>query len=286
MRTSIIVLALVAALVLLTASAWAADSMENWENWAAYPGAVWHQASGSGWGGNNANWWNGADPTNPGGKYNNVLQPDGIGTNQFLANYGTSTGEANRTFNEAFYTASNLWVCFDYTIQGAFIGDATVYVRGNTGTTSAAQIEFKANATKDINYRGPTTILLGHWDGTNVDFTANNNLNFAAGWRHLCFKINEPAQTWSAYATANPLSGNWTTLFTDYAFRNAVTQVNTIAFYGGKTNYTDPDYGYTGIDNIHLTLSDTNPCVPEPSSLLAFATGLIGLAGMTIRRRR
>jgi len=280
MRTSVIVLALVAALVLLTASAWAVTpgpTSENWENWAAYPGPIHQQKSGSGWANDNNNYWNGVNQSD---KHADVIQPEYQG-NQFLAIYGTSTTSASRNFNESLWTASNLWYCLDYTIQGAFTGTATIYV--NQGSTQAAQIEFLTD--KKINYRGPVTTLIGYWDGRNADGSANPDLNFLNNWGHICFNLNVPLKTYSLYA-GDPSDGSMTTVFTNKAFRNAVTQVDHVQFLGGKTGNNDWDYGYTGVDNIHLLLSDTNPCVPEPSSLLALATGLIGLGGLVIRRKR
>jgi len=251
-------------------------TQEDWENWAGYPGPIHQQKSGSGWANDNNNYWNGVNQSD---KHADVQQPE---SNMFLTIYGTSSTSISRNFNESLWTASNLWYCLDYTIQGSFTGTATIYV--NNGSSQAAQIEFLTD--KKINYRGPVTTLIGYWDGRNADGSANPDLNFKDTWGHLCFQLNVPLNTYSLYAGADPWNG-MTTVFTNKAFRYAQAKVDHVQFLGGKSgNNDDWDYGFTGVDNIHLLKSDTNPCVPEPSSLLALATGFVGLAGVVIRRRR
>ena len=266
------VLIIVVAMFAISTAAWAyapPPSLEDWENYAGYPGPIHQQTSGSGWANWNNNYWNGVNQAD---KHADVVQPD---VNKFLAVYGTSTTGGSRNFNEYLQKSSTLGVSFDYTIVGSFTGDATIYI--SNLSSNDCQLEWKADGTKKINYRGAVTTLLGYWDGRNADGTPNSDLNFSDSWRRVCMAINVPAKTWGL-TVVNPDTGHKTVLFTAKATRTAHESIDHFRFLGGKTGYNDWDYGYTGIDNIVIT--------PEPSSLLALATGFVGLAGVVIRRRR
>lgn len=82
--------------------------------------------------------------------------------------------------------------------------------------------------------------------------------------------------------------GNWIdkSLTSGLSFTTTTGQVQFILAYQDLTGDRDanwPEYAYAGFDNVVFT---TNQPIPEPSSLLALGSSLVGLAGFAIRRRR
>ena len=240
-----------------------AYSLEDFET--ATAGPLYHQTSGIGW----ANYWNGADPADT-TKKTEVIQPAGSGTNQVLAIYGTGTPEASRNFNESLWTSPNLWVYLDYTIYASFTGDSNVYL--NNGSSTGVHIDF-ITGSKLIRYRNDSgNITIGYWDGRNADGTTpNSDLNFAAGWRQIRFKVNVPANTYSLWI-GDPATGHYTKMFEDYAFRAAQPKLDHIRFLGGKTGSMDWNAGATGVDNIYISnVVPDNQAPSVPATVAATA---------------
>lgn len=274
MRKLLLVLPLMVAFALLSAGAWAVNASDDFED--ATLGAIKDQNSGSGW---NTAWYE--------ANYNGdtrraeVLQPGGEGTNQFLGIYGTSTvGWVGRQTNDSLWGVDNLWLSFDYNLSTNWAANAAADMYFGNGTSgNSVHLVFREAGglgSYSIAYKDTAEHLVGFWDGRNADGTPNSDLDLINGWKRICFDVNVANNTYDFWIGSTKLAEG-------IAFRTAATTLDYLRFYGPKFNVIDPEVS-ARIDNI--VISDSNPCIPEPGSLLALASGMVGLAGVAIRRRK
>lgn len=261
MRKLTIVL-LAVGFILAAGSAWAFLDPPSWDNFEnANLGDIKGQTSGGNWANWNQNFWNGPDGTD--GR-NLVQVVEGGPTGKFVKAICLDTKEMSRNINEYFHTASSFSVWYDFTVVGSLNSDFNNYI--SQGAGNSVHFEFQANG--DIRHRGEfVATVLGKWN----DGGAYNLLN---QWKNVRMDINVAGQTYDLYIGGNLLAAN-------LGFRSYSENLDHVRFMGGKCTSGN---NYWGMDNVWVT--ETNAPIPEPSSLLALATGFVGMAGVIIRRRR
>lgn len=264
MRKLTIVL-LAVGFVLAAGSAWGWLDPPSWDNFEnANLGNIKGQTSGGGWGNWNQNSWNATDGTD--GR-NSVQVVEGGPSGKFVKATCVDSKEMNRNINEYFHTASSFSVWYDFTVLGSLNGDWNNYI--SQGLGNSVHFEFRSNY--EIRHRGASVnTVLGYWDGRE----GYEDYNLLNQWKNVRVDIDVAGQTYDLY-----IGG--TLLAADLPFRSYSQNLDHVRFYGGKCTSGN---NYWGIDNVWVTVD--NAPIPEPSSLLALATGFAGVAGVIVRRRR
>lgn len=264
MNKTIMFLVLALCFTLLAGTAWAVvppPSVDDFEN--ANLGDLRHQTSGSGWANDNNNYWNGPDSTDG----RNLIQVvSGGPTGNYVKSTCLDTKEINRNFNENLWAGPMIYAGFDFMIGGGTLGnDFNLYISAGGGNN--VHFEFRSNG--EIRHRAATNTVLGYWNGTDAD----PNLNLLNQWKTVLVNVDMDNQVFSLNIGGTEFSG--------LAFRTPGTSLDHIRFYGGKVSSLDGT-NYWALDNVWLN----NQPVPEPSSILALAGGLLGTSGLIWRRRR
>lgn len=96
-------------------------------------------------------------------------------------------------------------------------------------------------------------------------------------FRSTKWDFQDPAHQWAVKNINGGAASSFTTTQGRVQF--------ILAFEDHAKEDTGARYGYAAFDNLVFETYE-NPVIPEPGSLLALGSGLVGLAGMVIRRRK
>lgn len=276
MKRLLFVLSVVAALALMSTSAFAVTAADDFES--AVIGPINGQDTGSGWA---APWvQSGIIDANRKAEAYQV----GEGENKLLAMMGTGSPEVYRNFDQSLVAAEKLWLSFEVEMLGNLVAGYNIDLLLRNGTTECVQLKFQWDA--QILWRSGTNVTLGYWDGREADQTPNSILDFRAsvgddGWRQFIWGVDLVTDTTDIYVR-DPATGAYLQIGANLPIKTPTDQLTNFRVSNTRTGTNDYTEWF-GVDNIQISTS--NP-LPEPGSLLALASGLVGLSGVVIRRRR
>lgn len=253
MKRFLFVLPIVLALALFGAGAWAVDAIEDFESAAI--GDINGQNSGTGWA---AAWVSKTDTRQKAEVYDN-------GDNQVLLMRGTgASSDVSRQFNSSLWEVNQLWLSFEMEMLGTPTQPYSIALRN--GTTQCVQAKVYTNGAFQWQ-DGAGLPVLTTWDGSNTEFIWGVDL------------VTDTADVY----VRKPATGAYSQIGNGLALKTPTDQLDNFRLWDLKIGSIDDYTGWVALDNIQV--STRNP-IPEPGSILALTTGLVGLAGVVVRRRR